>query len=76
MFYEINCTIYTSIKFGSIGDHISGNSEDYGREAKVLKTFILKGPVQSVTAIWKNDIFGKIMKNGAFLFFTACSESL
>jgi hypothetical protein len=24
----------------------------------------------------KNDIFGKIMKNGAFFVFTACSESL
>jgi hypothetical protein len=24
----------------------------------------------------KKDIFGKIMKNGAFFVFTACSESL
>jgi hypothetical protein len=43
---------------------------------QVSNKILFKGPVQSVTTILKNDIFGKIMRNGAFYVFTACSESL
>ena len=37
---------------------------------------ILKYQSSKLQPYEKNDIFGKIMKNGAFFVFTPCSESL
>jgi len=44
--------------------HVSCSS----RQGLKVDKLRIKGPVQSVTIIWKNDIFGKIMKNGAFFY--------